>query len=118
MDPRRAPVCCSRTSLSLAPFSLSLFHIYALTRTQTRASPSLPPTLSSPTITLTHHAQDLWTHTANGTAVRNFTAHAVPPHGVAALLLTDAGDEPAGAGPPCARLEWCIDRNGTLAPGA
>ncbi|OJT03178.1 hypothetical protein TRAPUB_6226 [Trametes pubescens] len=63
-------------------------------------------------------AQDLWTHTANGTAVRNFTARAVPPHGVAALLLTDAGDEPEGAGPPCARAEWCIDRNGTLVPGA
>ncbi|EIW55385.1 glycoside hydrolase family 27 protein [Trametes versicolor FP-101664 SS1] len=62
--------------------------------------------------------RDLWTHTANGTAVRNFTARGVPPHGVAALLLTDAGDEPPDVGPPCARREWCIDRNGTLAPGA
>lgn len=62
--------------------------------------------------------QDLWTHTDNGTAVRNFTARAVPAHGVVALLLKDAGDEPAGSGPPCARPEWCINQNGTLAPGA
>ena len=58
--------------------------------------------------------QDLWTHTDNGTAARNFTAKAVPPHGVVALLLQDAGDEPSDAGPPCARRHWCIDRNGTL----
>ncbi|KAI0367725.1 glycoside hydrolase family 27 protein [Pilatotrama ljubarskyi] len=62
--------------------------------------------------------RDLWTHTDNGTAVRNFTAHAVPAHGVVALLLKDAGDEPPNAGPPCARPEWCISQNGTLAPGA
>ncbi|KAI0676620.1 glycoside hydrolase family 27 protein [Trametes maxima] len=62
--------------------------------------------------------RDLWTHTANGTAVRNFTAHHVPAHGVVALLLTDAGDEPPHAGPPCARPAWCISRNGTLVPGA
>ena len=48
------------------------------------------------------YVQDLWTHTDNGTAVRNFTAAAVPPHGVVALLLQDAGDEPAGIFPPCA----------------
>lgn len=57
--------------------------------------------------------QDLWTHTDNGTAVRNFTAKAVPEHGVVALLLRDAGPEPAGTQPPCARPEGCIDRNGT-----
>ncbi|KAG6841358.1 hypothetical protein C0991_011901 [Blastosporella zonata] len=56
---------------------------------------------------------DLWTHTDNGTAVRNFTAHQVPAHGVVALLLSDAGDEPKGTQPPCARLEWCMDQNGT-----
>jgi alpha-galactosidase len=64
--------------------------------------------------------QDLWTHTSNGTAVRNFTAHAVPAHGVVALLLRDAGDEPEGAGGawPCARWhEGCIDRNGTVVDG-
>lgn len=59
-------------------------------------------------------AQDLWTHTQNGTAIRNFTAHAVPAHGVVALLLKDAGDEPPNSGPPCARTDWCMDKNGTL----
>ena len=57
--------------------------------------------------------RDLWTHTDNGTAVRNFTAHDVPAHGVVALLLTDDGDEPAGIYPPCAVLEWCMAENGT-----
>ncbi|KAI8969765.1 glycoside hydrolase family 27 protein [Trametes punicea] len=65
-----------------------------------------------------YSVRDLWTHTDNGTAIRNFTAHAVPPHGVVALLLKDAGDEPPNSGPPCARPEWCISQNGTLAPGA
>ncbi|KAG6902157.1 hypothetical protein C0995_003631 [Termitomyces sp. Mi166 len=60
-----------------------------------------------------YSVRDLWTHTDNGTAVRNFTAHQVPPHGVVALLLKDAGDEPAGLWPPCARFEWCTDQNGT-----
>ncbi|KAG6810181.1 hypothetical protein H0H92_012972 [Tricholoma furcatifolium] len=60
-----------------------------------------------------YSVRDLWTHTDNGTAVRNFTAHQVPPHGVVALLLKDAGDEPAGLWPPCARFEWCMDQNGT-----
>lgn len=58
--------------------------------------------------------QDLWTHTENGTAIRNFTAYAVPPHGVVALLLKDAGDEPEDAGPPCARPLWCMSENGTM----
>ncbi|KIK46595.1 glycoside hydrolase family 27 protein [Suillus luteus UH-Slu-Lm8-n1] len=57
--------------------------------------------------------RDLWTHTDNGTAVRNFTAYAVPPHGVVALLLQDAGNEPDGLWPPCAVLEWCMHSNGT-----
>ncbi|KAI3612636.1 glycoside hydrolase family 27 protein [Moniliophthora roreri] len=60
-----------------------------------------------------YSVRDLWTHTDNGTAVRNFTAHNVPAHGVVALLLKDAGDEPAGTQPPCARPEWCMDQNGT-----
>ncbi|KAH0578323.1 hypothetical protein H2248_003944 [Termitomyces sp. 'cryptogamus'] len=60
-----------------------------------------------------YSVRDLWTHTDNGTAVRNFTAHQVPSHGVVALLLKDAGDEPAGLWPPCARFEWCMDQNGT-----
>jgi alpha-galactosidase len=61
--------------------------------------------------------RDLWTHTNNGTAVRNFTAHAVPPHGVVALLLTDAGDEPEEIWPPCAVIEWCTAENGTRYDG-
>ncbi|KAJ3749047.1 glycoside hydrolase family 27 protein [Lentinula detonsa] len=61
-----------------------------------------------------YSVRDLWTHTNNGTAVRNFTANAVPAHGVVVLLAQDAGPEPAGTQPPCARPEWCIDQNGTL----
>ncbi|KII87797.1 glycoside hydrolase family 27 protein [Plicaturopsis crispa FD-325 SS-3] len=64
-----------------------------------------------------YSVRDLWTHTDNGTAVRNFTAHAVPAHGVVALLLKDAGDEPDGIYPPCAVLEWCIAQNGTRYDG-
>jgi len=60
-----------------------------------------------------YSVRDLWTHTDNGTAVRNLTVHAVPPHGVVALLLQDAGDEPAGIWPPCAVTEWCMYENGT-----
>ncbi|THH03980.1 hypothetical protein EW146_g10301 [Bondarzewia mesenterica] len=60
-----------------------------------------------------YSVRDLWAHTNNGTAVRNFTAKAVPPHGVAALLLQDAGDEPGGIYPPCAVIEWCMAPNGT-----
>ncbi|KAJ7634471.1 glycoside hydrolase [Roridomyces roridus] len=48
-----------------------------------------------------YSVRDLWTHTDNGTAVRSFTAKGVPAHGVVALLLKDAGDEPAGLSPPC-----------------
>ncbi|KAF8961767.1 glycoside hydrolase superfamily [Flammula alnicola] len=51
-----------------------------------------------------YSVRDLWAHTDNGTAVRNFTAENVPPHGVVALLLKDAGDEPA-------------DKNGTNVGG-
>ncbi|KAF5310934.1 hypothetical protein D9619_008250 [Psilocybe cf. subviscida] len=57
--------------------------------------------------------RDLWAHTDNGTAVRNFTAKGVPPHGVVALLLHDAGDEPEGTMPPCSTPEWCMSENGT-----
>ena len=58
--------------------------------------------------------RDLWAHTDNGTAIRNITATAVPPHGVVALLLSDAGDEPDIPGlPPCTVTEWCMDQNGT-----
>jgi len=60
-----------------------------------------------------YSVRDLWTHTDNGTAVRSFRAHMVPAHGVVALLLQDAGDEPEGIYPPCAVLEWCVSENGT-----
>ncbi|KAJ7253526.1 glycoside hydrolase family 27 protein [Mycena rebaudengoi] len=60
-----------------------------------------------------YSVRDLWSHTDNGTAVRNVSIKAVPPHGVVALLLRDAGDEPAGMGPLCSRPHWCIDKNGT-----
>jgi len=74
--------------------------------------PRMSSLFRSPTISLTD-IQDLWTHTDNGTVVRNMTVHNVPPHGVVALLLKDAGDEPEGTEPPCARPEWCMDQNGT-----
>jgi alpha-galactosidase len=58
-----------------------------------------------------YHVRDLWTHTDNGTATREFTARKVPAHGVAALLLRDAGNEPKMS-PPCARSEWCMREDG------
>ena len=61
--------------------------------------------------------QDLWTHTDNGTAVRNFTAENVPPHGTVALLLKDGGDEPAGLYPACSVWFQCTDMNGTHVGG-
>ncbi|KAL4079609.1 glycoside hydrolase family 27 protein [Scleroderma citrinum] len=59
-----------------------------------------------------YSVRDLWTHTNNGIAVRTFTAYDVPAHGVVALLLQDAGDEPEGLWPPCAVVEWCISKTG------
>jgi len=61
--------------------------------------------------------RDLWAHTDNGTAVRNFTATAVPAHGVVALLLRDAGDEPAGLYPLCSVWSSCASENGTYVDG-
>lgn len=60
-----------------------------------------------------YSVRDLWTHTDNGTVVRNFTVHGVPAHGVVALLMRDDGDEPAGIDPPCAMQMHCMDQNGT-----
>lgn len=48
-----------------------------------------------------YNVRDLWTHTANGTAARFFTAQNVPAHGVVALLLQDAGDDPDEPYPVC-----------------
>ncbi|KAL0571651.1 hypothetical protein V5O48_010309 [Marasmius crinis-equi] len=64
-----------------------------------------------------YSVRDLWTHTDNGTAVRNFTVEAVPPHGVVALLLKDAGDEPDGLFPECSVWWQCTDKNGTRVGG-
>ncbi|KIJ12234.1 alpha-galactosidase [Paxillus involutus ATCC 200175] len=61
-----------------------------------------------------YFVRDLWTHSDNGTAVRNFTAYDVPAHGIVALLLQDAGDEPDGLWPPCAVIEWCMAEDGTM----
>ncbi|CCM05621.1 uncharacterized protein FIBRA_07850 [Fibroporia radiculosa] len=61
--------------------------------------------------------RDLWTHTDNGTAIRNFTAVDVPAHGVVALLLQDAGNEPAGIYPLCAVWYECSSENGTEVDG-
>lgn len=61
---------------------------------------------------------DMWSHTKNGTAVRNMTL-SLPPHGVAALLLSDAGPEPKGLQPYCAFSDaQCSFANGThVIPG-
>ncbi|CAE6437722.1 unnamed protein product [Rhizoctonia solani] len=59
---------------------------------------------------------DLWSHTNNGTAVRNIT-RTVPAHGVLALLLKDTGNEPAGLYPECSVWWQCTDRNGTRVGG-
>ncbi|KAK7044907.1 alpha-galactosidase [Favolaschia claudopus] len=64
-----------------------------------------------------YSVRDLWSHTNNGTAVRNITAHDVPPHGVVALLLKDAGNEPSGIDPPCSVWFQCTDKNGTHVGG-
>ncbi|CAE6399424.1 unnamed protein product [Rhizoctonia solani] len=60
--------------------------------------------------------RDLWSHTNNGTAVRNIT-RTVPGHGVLALLLKDAGNEPAGLYPECSVWWQCTDKNGTRVGG-
>ncbi|RDB30644.1 putative alpha-galactosidase B [Hypsizygus marmoreus] len=64
-----------------------------------------------------YYVRDLWAHTDNGTAVRNFTAQDVPSHGVVALLLKDAGDEPDGLFPACSVWWQCTDKNGTHVGG-
>ncbi|KAF9023342.1 glycoside hydrolase [Hymenopellis radicata] len=64
-----------------------------------------------------YSVRDLWTHTDNGTAVRNFTAADVPAHGVVALLLKDAGNEPDGLYPKCSVWWQCTDKNGTRVGG-
>ncbi|KAK4243591.1 putative alpha-galactosidase B [Corynascus novoguineensis] len=55
---------------------------------------------------------DMWAHTENGTAYRNISL-TLPPHGVAAVLLNDAGPEPDAAEPYCAVWWQCSYPNGT-----
>ncbi|KAK4145640.1 putative alpha-galactosidase B [Dichotomopilus funicola] len=59
-----------------------------------------------------YEVYDLWSHTRNGTAYRNVTV-TVPAHGVAALLLNDAGPEPEGLEPFCGGWWQCSFPNGT-----
>ena len=55
---------------------------------------------------------DMWKHEVTGTAVRNISL-TLPAHGVAALLLNDAGPEPEGFEPFCAGYWQCAYPNGT-----
>jgi alpha-galactosidase len=55
---------------------------------------------------------DMWSHTHNGTAIRNMTVN-LAPHGVSALLLNDVGPEPEGFFPYCASYWQCAFANGT-----
>ncbi|KAJ7634482.1 glycoside hydrolase [Roridomyces roridus] len=64
-----------------------------------------------------YSVRDLWSHTDNGTAVRNFTAENIPAHGVVAMLLKDAGNEPSGIFPQCAVWFQCTSENGTHVGG-
>jgi alpha-galactosidase len=54
---------------------------------------------------------DMGSHTENGTAVRNMTLPLLP-HGAAALLLNDAGQEPEGREPYCIVYYQCSFPNG------
>ncbi|XPS98719.1 Alpha-galactosidase [Ascochyta lentis] len=58
---------------------------------------------------------DIWTHTNDGTAMCNMTI-TLPSHGIAALLLNDAGPEPetSALGLPYCAIYWqCTWPNGT-----
>ncbi|CAJ2503974.1 Uu.00g113680.m01.CDS01 [Anthostomella pinea] len=55
---------------------------------------------------------DMWQHKETGIAVRNMTFD-LPPHGVAALLLNDAGPEPSYLNGSCALYYQCAFPNGT-----
>ncbi|KAF7308175.1 Alpha-galactosidase [Mycena chlorophos] len=60
--------------------------------------------------------RDLWSHTQQRDRHPEHHAARRPAHGVVALLLQDAGDEPEETEPPCAVAEWCVHRNGTFIP--
>jgi len=63
-----------------------------------------------------YSVRDLWAHTNNATAVRTFTT-TLPPHGVAAILMHDAGPEPQGLFPDCMAWWQCTAANGTRTGG-
>ena len=62
--------------------------------------------------------QDLWKHKNVGVATRSWTEPAVPAHGVVALLLKDAGNEPADTQPPCSVWWQCTRQDGWRVPGS
>jgi alpha-galactosidase len=62
-----------------------------------------------------YNVYDMWSHTDNGTALRNISL-TLPAHGVVALLLNDAGPEPEveRSGLPYCAIYWqCTWQNGT-----
>lgn len=59
---------------------------------------------------------DLWAHTQTEIAVRSITKR-VPPHGVVAMLLSDAGQEPAGLYPACSVWWQCTSITGERVGG-
>jgi alpha-galactosidase len=63
-----------------------------------------------------YSVRDLWTHTDNGTAVRTFSAD-LPAHGVVAVLMKDAGEEPTGLFPDCMVWWQCTAEDGTRTGG-
>lgn len=60
-----------------------------------------------------YSVRDLWAHSDDGIAVRTYARENVPAHGVVALLLKDAGDEPANLVPTCPVSGQCVLQNGT-----
>jgi alpha-galactosidase len=64
-----------------------------------------------------YSVRDLWAHENQGVAIRNITRTNVPPHGVVALLLKDAGNEPEGIFPECAVWWQCTTESGVRVGG-
>jgi alpha-galactosidase len=64
-----------------------------------------------------YSVRDLWAHEDQGLAIRTLTRDNIPPHGVIALLLKDAGNEPAGLEPECMVWWQCTAQDGTRVGG-
>ncbi|EMC96109.1 glycoside hydrolase family 27 protein [Baudoinia panamericana UAMH 10762] len=60
-----------------------------------------------------YEVYDMWAHRTVGTAVRSWSV-TLPAHGVSALLLNDAGAEPAWLNGTCANQYFCSAPNGSL----